>query len=74
MRFEEAMIAMRQGHKVCRQRNVNRLNGVYYKMVDGHVKTFSVMNDAPGFCIAVSVSNLDAEDWQIYERVGHDKD
>lgn len=74
MRFENAMVALRQGYKICRQKNVNRLNGIYYKMTDGHIKSYSISNNAPGWCIAFSLNSVEAEDWQVYEEVKRDKD
>lgn len=68
MRFENAMVALRQGYKVCRQKNVNRLNGIYYKMKDGHIDSYSIIGNYKGDCIGFSLNSIEADDWMVYKE------
>ena len=73
MKFENAIVAMRKGFKVCRQKNLNRLNGVYYminkktgELEVGQMRTGTVRREPD--CVQIDHKNITAEDWIVYTR------
>lgn len=73
MRFENALVALRKGYKVCRRCSINRLNGVYFSMENGSIDSFAMADNKKGFFSGFSKGSIEASDWRLYE-VKHDKD
>lgn len=75
MKFENALVALRKGYKVCRKTSINRLNGVYYKMdKEGHIRSYSTQTSKETFFAVWNTYSVEATDWQVYDEVKHDKD
>lgn len=67
MRFENALVALRKGYKVCRKKNLNRLNGIYYKLSDGTISSYTMSGDRQTLFVSFVLQSVLAEDWVLYE-------
>lgn len=72
MKFENAIVAMRKGYKVCRKKNLNRMNGIYLMInkKTGQLETGQIHTNVvrrPPDVICVDCDNITAEDWMLLE-------
>lgn len=74
MRFENALVALRQGYKVCRKTSYNRMNGIYYKMDKDTINSYSMMNNKQSHYVIFSLNHVLANDWTVYKGCENDKD
>lgn len=72
MLFENAIIMMRKGYKVCRKKNLNRMNGIYLminkktgELEVGQIHS-NVVRRSPDI-ICLDVWNIIADDWMLFE-------